>query len=225
MRPPTVAQHGGNHTQAHLGRVGEGACAVRLRLTSVSGFPRLWRNIRRPYAQVRLPPRQTGRADFPHPACPETFVEGVHVPPVWPCDAIRSYPQTWGQGPLVGATLHVERPPMPSDAIPAGALGSTDITRRPRYYDPLRLLPKHDGGYVFPTPLASPRFRVGRHPGRSLRFLDESVSTRRPLPPRRAGSLHLLVPWRSVLASPPLEGWPLSPLSRGRTGFTLAHYG
>ena len=44
--------------------------SFRLRLTSVSGFPRSWLNIRWPCDTDRLRPRQTGRADFPHPAFP-----------------------------------------------------------------------------------------------------------------------------------------------------------
>jgi hypothetical protein len=39
---------------------------------------------------------------------------------------------------------------------------------------------------------------VSDHPTGSLRFLDRSVGARRPLPPRRARPLRLLVAWRPV---------------------------
>jgi hypothetical protein len=43
-----------------------------------------------------------------------------------------------------------------------------------------------------------------------LRFLDPSLGTRCPLPPRRAGQVLLPVASLPVLASPSLTGWPLS---------------
>ena len=60
------------------GRVAEGSSSFRLRLTSVSGFPRAWLNIRWPCDHNRLRPLQTGRADFPHPASPNPSVSGMH---------------------------------------------------------------------------------------------------------------------------------------------------
>src|ERR1700683_2597943 len=51
--------------------------AVRLWYTSVSGFPRSWLTTHMPYASNPLSPRHTGRADFPHPAFPDTFAIGV----------------------------------------------------------------------------------------------------------------------------------------------------
>jgi hypothetical protein len=60
------------------GRVAEGPSSFRLRLTSVSGFPRVWLNIRWPCDDDRLRPLQTGRADFPHPASPNPSVSGMH---------------------------------------------------------------------------------------------------------------------------------------------------
>ena len=65
---------------SQVGRVAEGPMSFRLRLTSVSGFPRSWLNIRWPCDTDRLRPRQTGRADFPHPAFP---------------DPLRAYPVTF----------------------------------------------------------------------------------------------------------------------------------
>src|SRR5687767_547056 len=52
-------------------RVEEEQISFRLRLSSVSGFPRSCRNIRLPYDPYCLPPLQTGRAEFPHPAYPK----------------------------------------------------------------------------------------------------------------------------------------------------------
>ena len=60
----------------HASRVEEG-CWFRLRLTSISGFPRLWRNIRLPCQHLLLP-RQTGLADFPHPAFPNLSAASMH---------------------------------------------------------------------------------------------------------------------------------------------------
>ena len=70
----------------------------------------------------------------------------------------------------------------------AGSLGSTGVTRLPRYYGPLRLPTRSDGGYVFPPfvgcvvrpdhrrPIGPPRFSadlsapaVPNHPGESGR--------------------------------------------------------
>ncbi len=69
------------------GRVAEGPSSFRLRLTSVSGFPRVWLNIRWPCDHDRLRPLQTGRADFPHPASPDPSVSGM------PREWTRSRPQ------------------------------------------------------------------------------------------------------------------------------------
>ena len=51
--------------------------AFRLWYTSVSGFPRSWLTTHMPCANDPLSPRHTGRADFPHPAFPDTFAAGV----------------------------------------------------------------------------------------------------------------------------------------------------
>ena len=51
--------------------------AFRLWYTSVSGFPRSWLTTHMPCANDPLSPRHTGRADFPHPAFPDTLAIGV----------------------------------------------------------------------------------------------------------------------------------------------------
>ena len=38
---------------------------------------RVWLTTRMPCSTVSLPPRHTGRADFPHPAFPDTFAAGL----------------------------------------------------------------------------------------------------------------------------------------------------
>jgi hypothetical protein len=170
--------------------------SFRLRLTAVSGFPRLWLNIRRPCNHDRLPPLQTGRADFPHPACPRTL-------------RVRQTSCDWAapRNPRLGEALHAEahtcgsklhesRHTAYASPSPAGALRSTGVTRLPRYYDPLRLLPRPDGGYEFP-PTVADRTRVTPPPGQVSQVPDRSVDARCPQPPRRARPLPRLVASRS----------------------------
>jgi hypothetical protein len=52
---------------------------------------------------------------------------------------------------------------------------------------------------------------IPQHAG-SPRFLDSSLGTRCPLPPRRAQRVHMPVASPLMLASPSLKGWPLSTL-------------
>jgi len=47
----------------------------------------------------------------------------------------------------------------------AGTLRSTDITRRPHYYGPLRFPTKPNIGYVFPMPVALPTHPAGKSLG------------------------------------------------------------
>jgi hypothetical protein len=88
-----------------MSRVGEGSSVVRLRLTSVSGFPLLWRNIRLPCIETPLPPRQTGRAVFPHPAFPR---------PPWACVGMCRTIERWcghkGLNPRVWRWPRTDRP-------------------------------------------------------------------------------------------------------------------
>ena len=99
----------------------------------------------------------------------------------------------------------------------AGSLRSTGVTRLRRYYEPLRLPRSSLRRYAFrrivvdnSLPLTI-RSRASQVPGCSF-------STRCPLTPRGARSLHTLVASRPVLASPLLAGWPLPLLNGAETG-------
>ena len=194
--------------------------SFRLRLTSVSGFPRSWLNIRWPCDTDRLRPLQTGRADFPHPAFPDPLsprhAQGGtllrHGPS--PISVKRLYP-VLGHAQAVLLTSH-------GNIDPAGALRSTGITPLPRYYFPLRLPARPSGGYAFPSPV-DPTSR-SFHPDRSPRFLGRSLDARRPLPPRGVRPLPVLVAWRpmSGFASSGRLATPGLRVSRGRTGFACA---
>ena len=197
--------------------------SFRLRLTSVSGFPRSGLNIRWPCDTDRLRPRQTGRADFPHPAFPD---------PLSPRHAQGG--TLLGHGPSSHLGQEVESrtgacpsgPPHVSWEQRSGrALRSTGITPLPRYYFPLRLPARPSGGYSFPSPV-DPTSR-SFHPDGSPRFLGRSLDARRPLPPRGVRPLPVLVAGRPMsgftssgrLATPRLR------VSRGRTGFAYATAG
>ena len=68
--------------------------------------------------------------------------------------------------------------------------------------------------FVVPAEAGAPR-RVSQVP-------HGSVAIRRPQPPRGVEPLRLLVAWRSVLASPLMEGWPLPDLSHEAESGSLA---
>jgi len=87
---------------------------------------------------------------------------------------------------------------------PAPPLRSTGITPLPHYYGPLRLPTGRPAGLLIPPPPAG----YEPQPVGSPRFLDLSVTARRPLPPRQAGPVHPLVASRSVLASAYSAAWP-----------------
>src|SRR5207248_875434 len=81
------------------------------------------------------------------------------------------------------------------NASPAGDLRSAGITPVHRYYVPLRLPLEPGGGYAFPSsvvlspcPGVRPLEGASQVPGRS-------VDARRPLPPRGARPLRVLVAW------------------------------
>ena len=58
-------------------------------------------------------------------------------------------------------------------------------------------------------------------PDRFSQVPDWSVGARCPQSPRRAGTLHLLVASRSVMASPLSEGWPLGLRNEAESGSRL----
>lgn len=89
----------------------------------------------------------------------------------------------------------------------AKALGSTGVTPLPRYYGPLRL------------PASSARLMESRHALSRLardrrqgppKFLVVPSCARCLLSPRRVQPVHLVEACGLMLASPLLEGWPLS---------------
>jgi hypothetical protein len=155
----------------------------------------------------RLPPLQTGRADFPHPAYPRTLRSKACADRCRLGRRTETLPRNevgrslfWEQRSMCILTLlHVESL--------AGPLRSTGITPLHHYYEPLRLPiePRRSYGFprlvdVWPAGQAS-LDRVSQVP-------DDSVGIRCPLPPRRARSL------QTSVASRPMTGFTLS----GRAG-------
>ena len=188
----------------------------RLRLTSVSGFPRTWLNIRWPCSSNRLRPLQTGRADFPHPACPRTF-------------EVRqtSYDLPELRNPRRGKTLSAE----------AGISGNL---RSMCHVSPLPRIRSRQGPFA---PPALPGFLTTMAPSDSCPGPTTVIHSRRrsqtaltsPLPPEQVSQVPRQVCRRPLSpttpespaaasarcfavrcqASPVREGWPLS-----KKGFT-----
>ena len=153
QNPGGVAHCEGSHVQSYA----EAAGSFRLRLTSVSGFPRSWLNIRWPCSPRRLRPLQTVHADFPHTACPDSLTP-------WQAPVARlgrGARSQLSQEVLFRSRVAPSGPPsLLQGQDPVGALRSTGVTRLPRYYDPLRLLPRPEGGYGFPHSVAAEHSRV-----------------------------------------------------------------
>jgi hypothetical protein len=148
-------------------------------------------------SQRRLPPLQTGRADFPHPAYPrarrsEACVErdrlGRRAETLPRNEVGRSL--FWEQCSMCILTLlHVESL--------AGPLRSAGITPLQRYYEPLRLPIEPRRSYGFPR-LVDPWPTCQVSLERVSQVPDDSVGIRCPLPPRRARPLQAFVASRSV---------------------------
>ena len=103
-----------------------------------------------------------------------------------------------------------------------GSSRSTGVTPLPHYYGPLRLPIRQLTGLWIP--LLPPGYKP--QPIGSPRFLDLSFVARRPLPPRWAVPLRLLVASRNVLASSSLADWPpTTSVSRPCLRFNLSAYG
>ena len=176
-----MATRGDRTNPNRRGRVAEGSMAFRLRLTSVSGFPRSWLNIRWPCDTDHLRPRRTGRADLPHPALPDPLgPRHARVAPLGraPSPHLRREVLSRSGG-------FPKRSSSASDEgmSPVGALRSTGVTPLRRYYDPLRLLSGPHDGYSFPP-------RVARDaglppPGQVSQVPVRSVDARCPQPPRK----------------------------------------
>ena len=170
------------------------------------------------------PPRQTGRADFPHPA---------FLKPLSPRHA-QGVEFLLGHGPSSHLGQEVESR---TGACPSGPPHVSWEHRSGRgpslhghYPASTLLLPPPIPGqaerrYSFPSPV-DPTSR-SFHPDGPPRFLGRSLDARRPLPPRGVRPLPVLVAWRPMsgftssggLATPRLR------VSRGRTGFAYATAG
>ena len=118
----------------------------------------------------RLPPLQTGRADFPHPAYPRTLRSKACADRCRLGRRTETLPRNevgrslfWEQCSMCILTLlHVESL--------AGPLRSAGITPLQRYYEPLRLPIEPPRGYGFPHSLTL-GLCAKRHSNGSLRFL------------------------------------------------------
>ena len=156
-------------------------------------------------AACYLRPHQTGLADFPHPAFPNSLATR-HAQVDKPARSGGLNPSRGSDIRLQNAVCCPRYGTFVQETVSclervrnsAGALGSTGVTPLPRYYDPLRLPRGPDGGYSFPPPVRSPPSHGLERPDGSLRFLDGSFDARCPLQPRRVLPLHLLVASRPV---------------------------
>ena len=121
--------------------------AFRLWYTSVSGFPRSWLTTHMPCASDPLSTRHTGRADFPHPAFPDTFAIGMRNEGrllLGLLAQLLSQKREFRRQspPLRNGSISLGQAVLPSSYIStylAGPLRSTDVTPLPRYYAPRRL--------------------------------------------------------------------------------------
>ena len=81
---------------------------------------------------------------------------------------------------------------------PAGVLRSAGVTPVHRYYGPLRLPAASSDGYLFPTPVARAPCHGAPARGRISQVPRRSFDARRPLPPRVAHPLQMLVASRMM---------------------------
>ena len=98
--------------------------------------------------------------------------------------------------------IQADSPPLVRSTHSAGPLRSTGITPLPRYYEPPPT-PERTAATVMHSRAAvdvSPRALVARRVSQVPRW---SVDTRRPLSPRRARPLHMLVASRSMAGFTP----------------------
>jgi len=147
-----------------------------------------------------LPPRQTGREDFPHPAFTQTLAAQQYAGTGRLSSAaqlrskMRTVTPPYG-GVSVGglSSKRNSHPLIQRVCVPAPSLhGRYPL---PRYYEPVRLPTRPPCGYLFPQDVGKCRL-VG-----SPRFLDRSVLARRLLPPRK-------IRWvLAPVASPSIPGF------------------
>jgi len=147
-----------------------------------------------------LPPHQTGREGFPHPAFTQTLAAEQYTGAGRLSSAaqlrskMRTVPQPCG-GVSVGglSSKRNSHPLIQPICVPAPSLhGHYPFLR---YYEPVRLPTRPPDGYLFPQDVGSRRLAG------SPRFLGRSVPARRLLPPRK-------VRWvLAPVASPSMSGF------------------
>ena len=186
-------------------------------------FRSAWQKVCRPCNLYPLPPRRTGRADFPHPALRQSLsarhAQGVDGVPLlglatqlpsqkrdldWHA-RFRSKP--FGHPVRNGAFMaQAESPFFDRNMTEVQPLGSTGITPLPCYYGPLRL-PATAGSRVIdsPRPLSvSPTHTMPGLPGSSADLSSRALPNH---PERSNGCLHSFLP-RQWQASTSSAGWP-----------------
>jgi hypothetical protein len=147
-----------------------------------------------------LPPHQTGREDFPHPAFTQTLAAQQYTGAGRLSSAaqlrskMRTVPQPCGRVSVGGlSSKRNSHPLIQHVCVPAPSLhGHYPL---PRYYEPVRLPTRPPSGYLFPQDVGSRRLAG------SPRFLDRSVLARRLLPPRKVR--RVLLP----ITSPSMSGF------------------
>jgi len=137
-----------------------------------------------------LPPRHTGRADFPHPAFPDTFAAGMHGKrfgsrlAFWLSCCLRRESVT-GSGRLsvVGA-LGSKRSPLPltSARIWQGPLAPRALPRFPATMNPADSRPQPHGRLCLPVRrwAQSPLRRVSQVPRLTLRRAPSPTTPESP---------------------------------------------
>ena len=106
------------------------------------------------------------------------------------------------RGDLSQAALHVSD----SASCQQGPFAPRELPRFPATTTPSDFRPCSTSWLWIPNRAF---WSIPQHAG-SPRFLDFSLGTRCPLPPRRARRVHMPVTSPPMLASPSLKGWPLS---------------
>jgi hypothetical protein len=147
-----------------------------------------------------LPPRRTGREDFPHPALTQTLATQQYADrnrlswAAQPRSKMRTVPQPCGGFSVGGlSSKRNSHPLIQHVCVPAPSLH--DRYSLLRYCGPVRLPTRPPYGYLFPQDVGSRRLAG------SPRFLDRSVLARRLLPPRKVR--RVLTP----VASPSMSGF------------------
>ena len=152
---------------------------------------------------VPPPPSSNRTGGFPASGFPESLVIKACTR-CYPClalrlrfpgrtEAFRGSRRIFRCGTGVQADLLTFR----KTRIRQGSFAPRELPRFPATMPPSDSRTGPNGGYLFPTPVASPLIRAG-YPNGSPRFLDGSLDIRRPLSPRRVRPPLLLVTSRSM---------------------------